>query len=371
MGLFDYIASEEYGVEQAESNLKAAYDTLKNKKQARDQAKAKGYYKNSRSSYDSNVEAAENLVKQRKLELANAKERLREAKKRRQLQAKSDAAAKSASKSSTSSKTTSSASKTSSSSSASTSRSSASHSSGSSSSRSSKANFSDILNMGLTEALNAVDELKLQADIEEEVNSYTNALNRKYPINGDTTEASIMQCLLALTKESSRLAQEMSDNKGNELKYGIAKGCKKSVDDLFDKMSQKMIDFNVERYVKSLNNKYPIDKASASDLIKWLPFLFAEVMNQEKEISKNQNDEIMYLISIKSKAGAEEIVRKALRQLKKIDKSLYNQTEIQELVKMIDPGSESIFEQLKELFLAPWKMSIKMMKETFSKFGKF
>ncbi|MBQ5691936.1 MAG: hypothetical protein IIV72_00600, partial [Alistipes sp.] len=164
MGLFDYLASEEYAVQQAEGYVRQAEEMLANRKATREQAKRNGNYKNSAKNYssngktgngyDCNVWAAEDLLRQRKKELADAKLRLKEAKKRRQAEAKE---AKASSKSSTSSAKSSSSAKStskSSTSSSSTSYSSSSYSSSSSSyddsSSSSKgALFSSIINNGL------------------------------------------------------------------------------------------------------------------------------------------------------------------------------------------------------------------------------
>ena len=82
------ILGAELGVRNAEGNVRQAQELVKSRKRERDQAKACGNYKNSiknslyngklGNGYDINVWSAENLLKQRKLELTRAKERARE-----------------------------------------------------------------------------------------------------------------------------------------------------------------------------------------------------------------------------------------------------------------------------------------------------
>lgn len=87
------VSSAEYAVQQAEGYVRQAENTLKCRKQARDDAKKNGNYKSSSkcfnrggkvgNSYDCNVWDAEDALKTRKAQLAEAKKRLAEAKKKK------------------------------------------------------------------------------------------------------------------------------------------------------------------------------------------------------------------------------------------------------------------------------------------------
>lgn len=89
MGFFD----EDYGVKMAEGYLRQAEDYLRSCKKNREIAKQSNNYRNSvknirykdklGNGYDSNVWSAEELVKQRRAELAEAKKRAAEAKKKK------------------------------------------------------------------------------------------------------------------------------------------------------------------------------------------------------------------------------------------------------------------------------------------------
>ena len=89
MGKNFSVVSAELGVTSSEGYVRQAQSLVESRKRERDQAKANGNYRNSKKTmgykgklgngYDINVWSAEDLLKQRKEELARAKEKLREA----------------------------------------------------------------------------------------------------------------------------------------------------------------------------------------------------------------------------------------------------------------------------------------------------
>ena len=387
MGLFDHLASEEYAVQMSEGYVREAEGMLAARKAAREQAKQNGNYKNSSkcysshgkrgNSYDCNVWAAEDLLRQRKKELANAKLRLKEAKKRRQAEAKE---AKASSKSSTSSAKSSSSAKStskSSTSSSSSSYSSSSYSSSSSShydsSSSSKGTlFSSIINNGLDAVQALLEEEKKEMMIKKEVQDYTDALSRKYPIQDvtDTNSIILVKWVQELGEESSRLAKECEKYDVDETKYEIAEKCKEFVDNLIDKGCNKFADLQSEQYIKSIKRRYPIDNASDSDLVKWLPGLLAEIREQDKECKDNKGDSIMYSFYSKSKQGVQTIATNACVRLKELNSSLYYQSEIQELVRQINPRLENGIKRVIRSFQKLAKNIVEKLQGFTSSFNK-
>jgi Tfp pilus assembly protein PilX len=87
------VSSAESAVRQAEGFVKQAEAHLRSMKEQRDFAKKNGMYKNSAKTYrsgdkvgtlyDSNVWGAEKVLKERKAQLAEAKKRFSEAKKKK------------------------------------------------------------------------------------------------------------------------------------------------------------------------------------------------------------------------------------------------------------------------------------------------
>lgn len=339
MAIFD----EDYDIRMSEGYLRDAISNLENKKNERERAKANGQYHKSPKSYsvnckigniyDAAVWNAEDGVKRRKEELARVKEKAKAAKKNKQEKAKKV--------SSSSSSTT-------------TTKSSVSSNPSNSGKSSSGARvaFGAVIERGAKEMWNTLEDEICQGTINEKVSDYKKVLRRKYSSRG-VSENVMLQRVSELRDELTRLKGVAQD--GDGIERGVAEGCLQVVAEVLDGLYEKLWALSVKRYYESLESKYPIAKAVANDLVKWLPLLLAELIKLEDECKKNVDDKLMYSISCSCRQKARTVATKACMRLKKLDKSLYANSEFQAAMKIINPNlANPIMRMVMEFFYIPY-----------------
>lgn len=354
MGLFD----EDYNVQVIEGYLRSDEQHLRAQKEARDAVKRNGTYKNHPKCYawpggrvgnvyDNNVWAAEEGVKRRKAQLAQAKKDAAEAKKKKaakEREEKKEKAARereeaaerrAAEKSAKSSSRSSSSSCSSSSSSSSSSYSSSSYSSSSSydddysSKKSSGESFASTIKKG-------IDRTKALLEAEETVEEYKKDLKDKYQLDG-ANELQLIAWHQELSKESRRLNKLYNECESDIASYAFEE-CKSDVDELRDSIEKKVKEIFIGKYTKHIKNAFPIETASDSDLVKMLPGLLAEIKEQEQERNNNKDFDIIRSIYSQQKQIAQTAATNACLRLKKLNNSLYKSSEVQKLVSQIDPN---------------------------------
>ena len=355
-----------WDVRNAENYVNQAQNLLNDYKRQRERAKANGNYKNSSKCYnhngkvgnvyDSNVWSAEDNLKQRKEELKRAKERAKQEEKKERERAKEDKArAKEDKLRDRESKTTSRNSSSSLSSSSSSYSSSSDSCSSSSSSSSRQIYRQETVEERLMREVKEEQQLIIAAAFKslmedgDKLDEYEIKLKKKYRIER-ASEVELTQWLSELAQESRRLKKEAKEYQYDS-KGAYADSCKEVIDRTYRKVSKQLKSLKVESYEKSLNNSYPIDKASDAELAQWIPQLLNEINKQESECKKNKFVDTAYQIHSECKKIAKAIATRACKRLMKLNRSLYSQPNIQEIVKNIDPSLCNPLSQFIHMFI--------------------
>jgi hypothetical protein len=118
-----------------------------------------------------------------------------------------------------------------------------------------------------------------------------------------------------------------------------------------EEASEKYRKLSVLQYANSLNEKYPVAKATDAQLAEWLPELLEEQNKKSRELRATDSDEECNIIR-----GCLREIRqlgmRAYERLEKLNKKLFKSPEIQAVIQEIDPCYEppSIFGKLGSLF---------------------
>ena len=217
------------------------------------------------------------------------------------------------------------------------------------------------------------EDAKKAEKIAEEVDNYEEKLRCKYPIEKATVE-DMKRWLPELLEESKRL-EKISDKYEDDIKEDIALESQDVADELFEELHKKFKKHCVEEYKNSLNQQWPIETASDSELAQWLPKLLSEIETQKANCDKSKDNKINHPIFCEYRNGVRDHAIKACRKLKEKNSELYNKPEVQEAAKKIDSslGTVNSKQILKILFfpyILIYKMYAAMFKATKSMFSK-
>ena len=217
------------------------------------------------------------------------------------------------------------------------------------------------------------EDAKKAEKIAEEVDNYEEKLRCKYPIEKATVE-DMKRWLPELLEESKRL-EKISDKYEDDIKEDIALESQDVADELFEELHKKFKKHYVEEYKNSLNQQWPIETASDSELAQWLPKLLSEIETQKANCDKSKDNKINHPIFCEYRNGVRDHAIKACRKLKEKNSELYNKPEVQEAAKKIDSslGTVNSKQILKILFfpyILIYKMYAAMFKATKSMFSK-
>lgn len=275
MGFFD----EDYGLTQAEGYVRQAEQALEARKRDRDSAKKSNNYKNASknisfngkvgNSYDYNIWLAQELVKRRKAELAEAKKRANEAKKKK---AKKERAEKKAEK-----------------------------------------------------------EREKERLAEERAEKKAAERSSRSSSRSSSSPSSS-------SYSSSNSYDDDDDDYSNESSSSSSNTRETSAESELYKLASNILSEDIiSRYSTRISRTYPIETASDTDLVKWLPELIAEIKEQEQGCNQNQNNYQIYMLFTQQKEIAQAAAVKACLRLKMLDNSLYNSPDVKKLVQQIIP----------------------------------
>ena len=161
--------------------------------------------------------------------------------------------------------------------------------------------------------------------------------------------------MVELSKETKRLEKEKAANEGDDLEYGIAKRCLDIAEDFYDDAYRKVIKINVNRQMAAIQQQYPVETASDTELAMMLPGLSAELNERDQTRRNSKDDSVVRDIARGCHSELRSYANKACLRLKQLNPKLFKQPDVQEVVKQINPVlGNTLLSSLYQLFFGPF-----------------